>query len=218
MYVHHRAGAFAVNVKVANVEFALRALDALAVARIERAGQAVDRIVGDGQRFVDVFGLNDCENRPEDLFLSDAGHRIDVGDDRRRDEPTFAGHTVPPASGDDAAFLLADFDVLADLFVSAFTRNRAGEIIHVFDRADSEFAYALGDFGDHLIVDRRDDHGARAGRTFLARIPKGRSDNAGGCFVEVRRFVDDDGVLAAHFGDYAFDPDLALTRFGGQLV
>src|SRR5690348_7225582 len=122
---------------------------------------------------------------------------------------------MPPAPGDYAAFLLADLDVLVDLFVSAFTRNRAGAIIDVFDRADAEFAYAFGDFGDHLIVDRRDDHRARAGRTFLARIPEGRSDDAGGGFVEVRRFVDDDGVFAAHFGDDAFDPDLAVTRFSG---
>src|SRR5215510_12198386 len=104
MHVHHRAGTFAVDVKVADVEFTLRALDALAVARVERAGQAVDRVVGDGQRFVDVFGLNDGEHRPEDLFLSDTGFRIDVGDDRRRDKPTFAGQIVPSAPGDYAAF------------------------------------------------------------------------------------------------------------------
>src|SRR5262245_36493413 len=215
MHVHHRAGAFAVDVKIADVELALRAFDALAVARIERAGQAVDRVVGYGQRFVDVLGLNDGEHRPEDLFLRDVGFRVNVGDDGRRNEPAFAGEFVSPATGDDAAFLLSDSGVLVNLFLSAVTRNRAGELIHVLDLPDSEFAYALGDFGDQLIVDRRDDHGARAGRTFLARIPKGRSDNAGGCFVEVRRFVDDDGVLAAHFGDDAFDPDLAVTRFGG---
>src|SRR5262249_44921823 len=148
----------------------------------------------------------------------DAGIRVNVGDDRRRNEPAFAGQLMSPAPGDDAAFLFADFDVLVDFLVSPFARNRAGEIIHVFDWSDGKFAYALGDFCHHLIVNRRDYYGAGAGRAFLARIPEGRSDDAGGGIVEVRRFVNDYGVFAAHFGDDAFDPDLAFALFSGQFV
>src|SRR5262249_31183589 len=218
MHVHHRAGAFAVDIKIADVEFAFRAFDALAVARIERAGQTVDRVVGDLERVVNVFGFDDGEHGTEDLFLREARFRIDIGDDSRRNEPAFAGQFVAPAPRDYAAILLADLDVLVDLFVSAPARNRPGEIIHVFDRADSKFAYALGDFGHDLIVDRINDHRARAGRAFLARISEGRSDDACRGFIKVRRFINDDGVFAAHFGHDAFDPDLPIARFGGQLV
>jgi hypothetical protein len=63
MHVEQRAVTFAVDVEIADEEFALRALDALAVARIERASQPVDRVVGDGERVVNVFSFDDGELR-----------------------------------------------------------------------------------------------------------------------------------------------------------
>src|SRR5262249_6546316 len=154
----------AIDVQIADVEFAFRALDAFAIAGIEGAGQTVVGVVGDRERVVNVFGFDDGDHRSEDLFLGDAGFRVNVGYDRWRNEPAFAGQIMPSAPGDDAAFLLADLYVLVDLLVGLLARNRTGEIVHVFDRADGEFASALGDFSQDLIVDRIDDHGARTGR------------------------------------------------------
>ena len=65
------------------------------------------------ERLVEVLDLDDREHRAEDLLLRDARRRLDVGDDRRLDEVALRGPGL--AAGDEAAFLLADPDVVEDL-------------------------------------------------------------------------------------------------------
>src|SRR6185295_6725364 len=62
---------------------------------------------------------------------------------------------------------------------------------------------------DDLVVSRADDNEASAGAAVLARVTEGRDEDAGDGLIEVGVFVDDDGVLAAHLRDDAFDLSLA---------
>src|SRR5215213_5586181 len=136
MHVHQRACAFAIDVQVADMEVAPSAFQAVAFGGIERASQPVDRVIGNVQSLVHIFGFDDGQHRTEDFFLRDAGFRINVSDDGGLDEEAFAGHRVAFAANDGAAFLFANFDVVADLLERALARYRAGEVADVFDIAD----------------------------------------------------------------------------------
>src|SRR5262245_57227499 len=115
MNVDVRAGAFSIEVKVADVEIAFSSLDAFAVSRIESAGQPIDRVIGYRQGLVEILRFDAGEHRTEDLLLRDSRFRIDIGDDRRIDEIAFAGELVFAVSHDEAPFLLPDLDILIHL-------------------------------------------------------------------------------------------------------
>src|ERR671933_1548511 len=108
-----RARALAVEVEVADVELAARALQLLAVVRVDRAGQAVLRVVGDPDGLVEVARADAGEDGAENLLLLDAVAGLHVGDDGRLDEvPLLA---VAAAARDEAAaVLLPPLDVLVD--------------------------------------------------------------------------------------------------------
>src|SRR5262249_47279979 len=135
MHIDQRARAFAVDVEVTHVEIPFRALDPPTFPRIESAGQTVNRVVGDRERVVDVFGFDQGEDRAEDLLLGDAGLRGDVRDYGGLDEPPLVGQLVPVAADNDAAFLPADFNVPTDFFEGALARHRARVIVQVLHRA-----------------------------------------------------------------------------------
>src|SRR5277367_5331619 len=62
------------------------------------------------------------------------------------------------------------------------------------------------------------DDGAGAGGTLLALIAERRSEHTVDGRIEIYFPVDNDRVLAAHFGDDALDPELAGVMLGSQLV
>src|SRR5437764_9885442 len=70
----HVEGA-AVDVDLPGADAPRDALRARLVLGPNRAGEAVDGVVGDAHRFVLILVGNDREHRPEDLFLSD-GHAV----------------------------------------------------------------------------------------------------------------------------------------------
>ena len=92
-------------------------------AGVDRAGQAVLGVVGDRQRVVEVLRLDHGQHRSEDLFLREACHRVDIGDHGGLDEVAVARRAL--AAGDQAAFLLADLDVIEDRLHGAFVDHRA---------------------------------------------------------------------------------------------
>src|SRR5436305_7334161 len=81
-----RARALAVEVEVADVELAARALQLLAVVRVDGSGQAVLRAVGNPQRLVEVARADAGQDGAEDFLLLDAVARLHVGEDGRLDE------------------------------------------------------------------------------------------------------------------------------------
>ena len=65
------AGAFAVEIKIADVKFIPRFFQLFGVRRINRAGQAVLRVVGDFQRVVEISRFNHRQHGSENFFLLD---------------------------------------------------------------------------------------------------------------------------------------------------
>src|SRR6185312_16886806 len=123
---HQRARALAVDVEIADMELALGAGDTVAVGREERAGQAVLRVVGDGQRLVKVLRLDDRQHRPKNLFLRQPRRGRDIGDDGRRDEIALLAGWL--AAYSDLALILANLDVLLNLLVGVLVYHRADRI------------------------------------------------------------------------------------------
>ena len=85
---------------------------------VDGPGEAVLGVVGDGEGVGEVGGFDDGEDGAEDLFLRDAGGGGDVGEDgglrcSSRGSGVFDGL----AACEEAAFLLADFDVVEDALV-----------------------------------------------------------------------------------------------------
>ena len=76
-------GALAVQVEVADGELALAALEPLAHPRVERAGQAVLRVVRDARCPRRSPDRQHRQHRAEDLLAGEARLRLDPVDDRR---------------------------------------------------------------------------------------------------------------------------------------
>ena len=118
MHADERAGALAVQVQVAAEELALAAREALAVARVERAGQAVLGVVGDGDALVEVLDREDREHGPKISSRARRAPRL-----RRRPRSSASrrnrrsGPGSPPATI--SPLLAAEVDVLEDLLLRA---------------------------------------------------------------------------------------------------
>jgi hypothetical protein len=80
----HGAGAFPVEIQVADVEALLGFPQMFGVIGEDRAGQPVLRIVGQFQGVLEVVGLGDGQHRAENLLLEDAVLGLDVGNDGGR--------------------------------------------------------------------------------------------------------------------------------------
>src|ERR1700693_1153427 len=101
VHADQRARALAVQIQVAAEELPLPALEAPAVARVERARQAVLGVVGDGDSLVEVLHFQHGEHRPEDLFPRETVARLDLVHHRRPDEKAIPRPPPPrpPRSG-----------------------------------------------------------------------------------------------------------------------
>src|SRR3954451_5882170 len=107
----------AVDLDLAGADAPGDALGVLGVAGPDAAGQPVDRVVGDLDRFVLGVVGDDRQHRPEDLLLGDRHVVGDVGEDRRLDEVALVeplGRLL--AAGDQPRALL---DALADVAAHA---------------------------------------------------------------------------------------------------
>ena len=66
---------------------------------------------------------------------------------------------------------------------------------------------------DECVVRASDDDDPTARGALLSGITERGRENARDGFVVIRVVIDDDGVLAAHFGDHALDSDYSGGRF-----
>ena len=79
--LHH---VLAIDVRLPESELVARSHDHVDVLGEDRRGEAVDRVVRPGDRFVEVVERDDRHHRPEDLLPDDCHVLAAVGDDRRR--------------------------------------------------------------------------------------------------------------------------------------
>jgi len=119
---HHGASAFAVQIQIANVKGFFGLLNLAFVFGIDRTRQSKFCIVRNLESFVKVFGFDDRQHRPKDLFLRDAGLRADIGDNCRLHEVAVARGA--PAAEHHATFLPPDFDVIQNSVHRCFADDR----------------------------------------------------------------------------------------------
>ena len=108
-----RAGALAIQIKIADVKFAARAFQLGFVSRVHRACQAKLGVIGYSQRVVVVVGFDHRQHRSKDFFLFDRRAGFHVRDHRRLDEESL--FAIGATARDDAPALgLSFFDVAVD--------------------------------------------------------------------------------------------------------
>src|SRR5258708_6630715 len=197
MRAYHGAGAFAVEVQVADLQLMPRPLQLLARRGINGAGQAELSVVADLQRVVVVAGFDYGQHQPEDFFLGNARHGCDILDHSGLNEVAFAGFLRRTAAEDHAAFLLADVDVIEDRAHGAFIDHRPHGFV-LRGIAHGDFAYAVFQAFQKNVVDFLVHDSAGAGRALLSLKPERRNGHAFNRSVQVGVVGDNDGVLTAH--------------------
>lgn len=109
------AGAFPVQIQVADMEVAPGLLQVRAIVRDHRAGQPVVGIVGELDRFIEGGCLREGHDRTKDFLLGNTSGAGDVREDRRLYEIPLriAGKTAE----DQPAFAFPDFDIVENFTV-----------------------------------------------------------------------------------------------------
>src|SRR5438876_504159 len=115
----------AVYIQVANVEFAHGAFNLVARAGVDSARKAKLRVIGNFERVIVISGFDHRQHRSEDFFLLELRLGLDVRNDRRLDEVAVAGTGVAGATGDEPSVLLADLNVVENIFHRAFVDDRS---------------------------------------------------------------------------------------------
>ena len=166
------------------------------VAGPDRAGQSVDRVVGDGYGL--GFGLewDDDEHRPEDLLLGHPHPVVDVDEDGRL--VVVAAALQPMAAGGQlGALLQADLDVALDR-VELLLGDQRSHLARLFGRrSDADRHGARDEFADEAVVDGTLHEQPGTGRTDLARAGEDADQRAVDSGFEVGVFEDDVRALAA---------------------
>src|SRR5713226_5124217 len=216
MRPHHCAGALPIQVQIAHVKRLFGFLDFLRILRVHRAGQSKLRIVRNFQRLVVSFRLDHRQHRAKHFFLRQPRMGIHVPNNRRLEEETVTGSSLP--AGQQLPFFLSDFDVIQN----RFHRRLADHWPHVIRRivawADRDFLRALHQLLHKRVVNFFGNDYARTRRTFLPLITKCRLRRAFHCRVDIRFVVHHDAVLAAHLQHRALDPDLPRHGFARKLA
>ena len=166
----------------------------------DRAGQAVDRVVGDPDRVVLVGEGLDGEHGTEGLVLHDA-HPAAYAAEHGRLEEVAVGQLAlgRPLAADEDLCSLGDprLDVRRDLVEVLLGDQRTCLGLLVEGTTQSDVTRPLDELGDELLGDGLLDHQPRTGRADLAGVEEHRGHRhvEGGRAVGVGE--DDVGVLAA---------------------
>jgi len=76
--LNKRSSDFTVEIQVTHLEFVTGSSQRCGAATVNSAGQGVARPVRDLQSFIQILRADDCQDRAEDLVLSQRRRRIDV--------------------------------------------------------------------------------------------------------------------------------------------
>ena len=118
MHVNHRAGALAIQIKIADVELSAGLLEPRALAAEHRPSQPVLSVVSNVERRVKVSRAKRREHGTEDFFLRYARHRINFANHGRLDEPSALPLIQRVAASQQFALSLSDLDVVQNRTVS----------------------------------------------------------------------------------------------------
>src|SRR5438034_7128116 len=103
MNANERAGAFAIQVQIADMKLTPGLLQLFFVGAVDGSSQTELGVIGDPQSIVVILRLDYGQHRSKNFFLLDSPARLHIGDDRRLDkEALFA---IGSAASDDAPTL-----------------------------------------------------------------------------------------------------------------
>src|SRR5690349_9123931 len=192
------AGRAGVDVDDAGLEVAHGAERGVHVAREDARRQPVAGLVERGHRLRVVGDRDDREDRPEDLFLADAVHRPDTGEDRRFEEMAVAEGAIgrAVAAEDELALRSTDIDVRRDLVDRRRVDQRPDVGRRIEAVAEPQPLGALLEALQQLVDDGAFDDDARCSRAALAGCPEGAPQDPVGREIEIGVREDDDAVLA----------------------
>src|SRR3954470_7159874 len=155
-----------------------------------------------------MAGLDDGEDRAEDLLLSEAGRGAYVCHDRRSDVVPILGVLNWTAPIQNAPLCLCDLKVTEDLVVRLWADNRTGvDVLRRISGLDLVDA-GLQAVAEDVVYDGVEDC-ARTCRDLLSVETEGAGDHSLDGEIKIGVGVDDDRVLASHLEDGAFDEGLA---------
>src|SRR5580704_17641736 len=216
MRTDHRSGALAIEIKIAYVEAFASLLQLLRILRINSARQPKFRAIRDFQRVIEIASLNDRENRPKNLFLSDPRFRINVRNHRCLYEITVARGAV--AADEHASLFLSHIDVSEYSLERGLARHRAHVIFRIFARSHSDFLRAINHLLHKRVVNFFRNDRARARGTLLPLIAERSLCNTLDGGIDVGFLIHNHRVLAAHFQNRALDPDLTRRLLACRLA
>src|SRR5208282_6236083 len=217
MRAYHRSRAFAVQVEIADVELAHRAVEFLPRTGVHRARQSELGVVGDFEGVVEIARLDHNQHRAENFFLLQRRLRLNVGNHGGLNEISLAGTGIARAPGDQPSILLANLDVPENVVHRSFVDDSR----HVGVQRGIAYGNPLDarfQLLKKLVVDALVDNGARASRTLLPLETESRTGYAFHGGVDIGIGIHHDRVFAAHFEHRALDPDLAWLLLRRGLV
>src|SRR5262249_50519536 len=165
---------------------------------------------------IEIARLGYSQHRAENFFLKDSSFGINVGDHRGLDEIPVSRSCV--ATCDKTPFAFSGLDVIENRLFRARANHGAHVIFGLIRGSYRQGGHFLLHFFKEIVIDFLVYDRARASRTLLALVAICRLDYSGGGAFQVGLAIHDNRVLAAHFGDDALDPDLALSWLRGELV
>src|SRR6266850_3546012 len=187
------------------------------ITTINGASQSELRVVSDLQGVFVVLRFDDGQHRTKDFFLLNCRAGLNVGDNSGLNKETlFAVGTT--AYQHSAAFTFSFFNVAIDRLESLLVDHSTHGRPRVSGVAKLDLRGLRNDLFEHRLVNLRVDYSARTGRALLTLKPKSRLDHTCRCLIQVRIIGNDDCIFAAHFGNYAFNPDLPFVDLRGPLV
>src|SRR5688572_8010673 len=156
MHAHQSAGALPVQVQIANMKLASRALELLFVRAVDGAGQSILSVVRNLERVVVVRRLDYRQHRSEDFFLFNRRAWFHISNNRRLDEEALLA--IRATTGEyPTALALTLLDVGVDGLESFFVDDRAHVGRTVCRVAGLNLLRAFGNFLQHLVVNPRVD-------------------------------------------------------------
>src|ERR1700682_3612973 len=124
MNANEGAGAFAIEIEIADMKLAPRPRKPFFVSTVDSSGQAKLRVIGDAQRVVIVVCFDHREYWSENLLLFNRRAGLYVGNNGWFDKETLFA-IRPAAAQNTAAFSFALFDITIDCLERFLVDHRA---------------------------------------------------------------------------------------------
>src|SRR5579863_3020266 len=188
----------AVDPDRAGLERARHLVRAGDVARPDRGGEPVVRVVALKNRVVLILERDRRGDRPEDLLARDPHFIVDTGEQRRVDEVALAG-SRRTAGRDRGALLLTDFEITLDAIELLARNQRPDRALLIEGIAHRDALAEIRELAHHFVVTLALHENPRARAADLPRVEEHAHHRGRHGLIEIGVREDDVRRLAAEF-------------------